>query len=480
MRIRTLAITVLAGAVAACATAITRDTLIHIPDHTARRTASDLVRGTESEAARIPADQEFTIVAEVIRRFYRPMMQQARWIDPKPLANERTRQADSLVQPDHDWAQGIAQTAAVARVCPLTEANQRCRGLAGGVLRFSTPYAVGNVTDGRADSALVFARYTPTGAGPQSEMEFFLARTEGRWWVVSKRSLPGIVASAPPRRVITDPQEAVDSLLAADRAYSAAGRALDVSTALANSFVSNVVLQGTAALIRGRDSASKSMEANPDNARSRITWTPVRGGVSSDLQHGFTVGYTTLTRPDGSTQPGKYVAYWMRGASGWRIAAYKRVPRAAGDVSLSIMPPSLPTKGLPRGDEASVQRWADELSLAEHQFSRDATPMGLGPAFAKWGAEDAVNTGGARSAEFVRGPQAIAKSVSEGWTPGSSITWAPEQVMVSMTGDLGITFGTIKVTTPAGADRAESTREFPFFTIWKRAWPTDPWRYIAE
>ncbi|MGH7680194.1 MAG: hypothetical protein ACRENU_17115 [Gemmatimonadaceae bacterium] len=478
MRIRLLAGASLVGAVA-CATAVTRDTLIPIPDHTARRTTSELVRGTEREASRIPAAEEYTIVAEVLRRFYRPMMQQARWIDPKPLAHERTRQADSLVQADYEWAHGIVQAAAVARVCALTEANERCRGLPGGVLRFSSPYAVGAMTSGRADSALVYARYTPRGPGPQSEMEFFLTRVEGRWWVTSKRTLPEIVASAPPKYVITDAQEAVDSLLAADRAFSAAGKSLDVSASLVNTFVSNVVLQGQGRLVRGRDSASSAMAAAPDNA-GRLTWTPVRGGVSSDLQHGFTFGYTTLTRPDGTTQPGKYVAYWMRGAYGWRIAAYKRVPRAAGDVSLSVMPASLPTKGLPRGDEASVQRWADELSLAEHAFSRDATPMGLGPAFAKWGAQDAVNTGGARSAEFVRGPEAIAKSVSEGWTPGSSITWAPEQVMVSMTGDLGITFGTIKVTTPAGADRAETTREFPFFTIWKRAWPTDPWRYVAE
>jgi hypothetical protein len=479
MRTRLLVAVAIAGA-AACSTAITRDTLIPIPDHSARRTTSALVRGTEREAARIAPADEYPIVAEVVRRFFRPMMQQARWIDPKPLAHERTRQADSLVQPDYEWATGIVQAASVARVCPLTEANQRCRGLPGGVLRFSQPYAVGTIADGRADSALVYARYTPTAAGPQSELEFLLARIEGRWWVVSKRSLPEIVASAPPRREITDPQEAVDSLLAADRAYSVAGKSLDVSTALVNSFVSNVVLQGQGGLVRGRDSASRAMEAVPGNAGSRLTWTPIRGGVSSDLQHGFTVGYTTLTRPDGTTQPGKYVAYWVRGEGGWRIAAYKRVPRASGDVSIALLPASLPTKGLPRGDESAVQRWADELSLAEHAFSRDATPMGLGPAFAKWGAEDAVNTGGGRSAEFVRGPQAIAKSVSEGWTPGSSITWAPEQVLVSTTGDLGITFGTIKVTTPAGADRAESTREFPFFTIWKRAWPTDPWRYVAE
>jgi hypothetical protein len=222
------------------------------------------------------------------------------------------------------------------------------------------------------------------------------------------------------------------------------------------------------------------MEANPDNAGSRIRWTPIRGGVSSDLKHGFTFGYTTVTRPDGTAQPGKYVAYWVHGESGWRVAAYKRVMRPAGEVSLGLLPPSLPTKGLPVGDEATVQRYADELSRAEHAFSRDAGPMGLGAAFEKWGAPDAVNTGGGASAAFVRGNVEIGRHVGAGLTPGAEITWAPEQVIVSATGDLGVSIGTIRVSTPASADRPAATRTVPFFTVWKRAWPTDPWRYVAE
>jgi hypothetical protein len=188
----------------------------------------------------------------------------------------------------------------------------------------------------------------------------------------------------------------------------------------------------------------------------------------------------TVTRPDGSSQPAKYVAYWVRAESGWRVAAYKRVPRAPGEASLALLSPSLAVRALPRGDSATVQRYADELSLAEHAFSRDAKPLGLGPAFEKWGAADAVNTGGATATEFVRGPQAIAKSVSAGITPGMEINWAPEQVIVSSTGDLGVSIGTIHITAPATAGNALATRDVPFFTIWKRAWPTDPWRYVAE
>ena len=122
--------------------------------------------------------------------------------------------------------------------------------------------------------------------------------------------------------------------------------------------------------------------------------------VSSDGEHGFTIGYLTVTRPDGSVLPAKYVAYWVRGDAGWRVAAYKRVPRALATYRFRCSPLAA-KRALPRGDATAVQRYADELSLAEHAFSRDAAPMGLGPAFEKWGAPDAVNTGGQNAAEFV-------------------------------------------------------------------------------
>jgi hypothetical protein len=145
-----------------------------------------------------------------------------------------------------------------------------------------------------------------------------------------------------------------------------------------------------------------------------------------------------------------------------------------------MLPASVPTPGLPRGDSATTRRYAEELRSAEIAFSNDAAPMGLGPAFHKWGAADAVNTGGSAHVHFVRGPDAIAKSVGAGVSSNTVISWAPTDVIVASTGDLGVTIGTIRVTSPATPDKAAETREVPFFTIWKRASPSDVWRYVAE
>jgi hypothetical protein len=168
------------------------------------------------------------------------------------------------------------------------------------------------------------------------------------------------------------------------------------------------MMQAPGGFVRGRDAAIAALAANADNARSKVTWTPIGGGTSSGGTDGFTYGYMTTTRPDGTTQPGKYVAYWVRQALGWRIAVYRRVPRPAGDVALTPHALSVATRALPVGDSATVQRYADELSLTEHSFSREAQSLGLGAAFARFGAPAAVNVG--NGAEFVRGPEAIGRS----------------------------------------------------------------------
>src|SRR5687768_17182262 len=130
MVLRCLALSCLSLVVACAGTAVTRDVLRPIPEHAPRAVATD-VRGTAREAARVPLDQQYAILAEVVRRFYRPMMQQARWIDPRPLAHQRTSEADSLVKENPDWALAIVEAANIRRVCPLNEANSQCRGMNG-------------------------------------------------------------------------------------------------------------------------------------------------------------------------------------------------------------------------------------------------------------------------------------------------------------------------------------------------------------
>lgn len=110
-------------------------------------------------------------------------------------------------------------------------------------------------------------------------------------------------------RAMGSPQAAVDSLLSVDRAYAAAAADTNVVSALSSMMASGVVMPAPGGqFIRGRDSVTQALNANPANLISRLQWTPVRGGVSADGEHGFTMGFMDMVGADSIVIPMKYLA----------------------------------------------------------------------------------------------------------------------------------------------------------------------------
>ncbi len=289
--------------------------------------------------------------------------------------------------------------------------------------------------------------------------------------------LATLAIAALPLAAQPSPQSVANELLAADRAFATAAATTDLIGALDASFADDVAMplpQGKWA--RGRDAALEALRANPGNAGATIDWTPVRAGISADGLHGFTFGLMTVRHGEGAPQGGKYLAYWVKGATGWRVAAYKRTPRAEGDVERTTMQPLLPVALVaPIADNATLQRHRMSLIAAERAFSDLANSIGLGNAFARSGARDAMNLGGG-SADFVHGNETIAHFVSSGRSMDAKpFTWGADDALVASSGDLGVTFGQIHQNgAPADAP------SFAFFTIWRRESPTAPWKYVAE
>lgn len=275
------------------------------------------------------------------------------------------------------------------------------------------------------------------------------------------------------------PEAAVNGLLEADRNFSRAAARKPAIDALAAMYADDVMVPVPGdGFARGKAKAIEAMKLNADNLTSRLEWAPIRGGISADGTQGFTFGFMTQTKADGSRVPLKYLAYWVKGPDGWRVAAYRRRPRPEGAVSTDMLPPSLPRRLEPRStDAAQIQKHEASLAAAEKQFSDEAQKIGLGAAFAKHGREDAVNMGGPKAVGFVHGAEAIGRVVGEGSpTDRSDVEWSADQVLVASSGDLGITFGMIRFHKPEEGRPAA----VPFFTIWRRDDPSRPWRYIAE
>src|SRR4051794_6828132 len=95
-------------------------------------------------------------------------------------------------------------------------------------------------------------------------------------------------------------QADVDSLLAADRAFSAAAaHAPSAADGLAAMFDADIVApfagQG---LLVGRDAVVAAFRGAPDFGDPGISWAPVRGGISADGSQGFTFGFLTMSGGD--------------------------------------------------------------------------------------------------------------------------------------------------------------------------------------
>ncbi len=286
--------------------------------------------------------------------------------------------------------------------------------------------------------------------------------------IAACHSAPGAAAGS------TSPASAVAALIATDQRFSEAARSVDVVTGLTAMMADDVIVPlPPGRWVEGVADVRAALAEVPENRTARAEWVPVRAGISADGLHGFTYGYMTIRRADGTTAPLKYLAYWIKGAEGWRVAVYRRGRRPEGTVSLAMMPPAVPDRATSVTRE-SADDIAASLRAAEKAFSDDAQVIGIGKAFAKYGSADAMNMGGPDDTAFVIGAARIGAGIDGPEpTPGSPVNWSSDRVIVAASGDLGVSLGRIRV----NADTTSAGR--PFFTIWRRT-PGKPWLYIAE
>lgn len=276
------------------------------------------------------------------------------------------------------------------------------------------------------------------------------------------------------------PERATQDLLNADREWSRRAASVPFAVALSAMFADGVMMPLRSEILTGRTAVMTALATSPDTA-ARLRWTPVRAGLAADAHHGFTVGFLVATRPDGTQSYYKYLAYWVRESSGWRVAAWRRRPMNTVAIDSTILSPLVPEQlVLPSNNAAEIAGHRRGLMAVEGEFSNEANRIGVGAAFAQFGASDAVNVGPPTAGAFIVGAEAIARSVA-GTQPlnaPSPIVWGADTALVASSGDLGITFGVIRAKNPPAGTPPNAGAAF--FTIWRKASRAAPWRYVAE
>jgi len=124
----------------------------------------------------------------------------------------------------------------------------------------------------------------------------------------------------------------------------------------------------------------------------------------------------------------------------------------------------------------SVEAWKKEILDTEKAFAELAHTDGIQVAFMTFAADEAVLK---RNEELIKGKLEI-----EGWFAKSKadssvkLSWAPDFVDVSASGDLGYTFGNFKVQSTDSLGNVQESHGI-FHTVWKRQLDGS-WKYVWD
>lgn len=259
-------------------------------------------------------------------------------------------------------------------------------------------------------------------------------------------------------------------------------RGLTAEAALDALFANQVMmpLRRTGGFAKTKSEAVQALVSGPFATSQSLGWQPVRVGVSADGTRGFSAGYQTIKKSDGQLARGKYLAYWKSAGGVWNVYAYRVIPAPNETPPTARWPDWVaPDKSVLAGDRSKHEA---TLRDAEQAFSDRAQVIGLGPAFAEFGQDDSLNLGGPADIGIVKGSKAIGELVGAGEpAEGSSVHWAADAAVdAANSGDLGVTFGFIRIHPGPDGDTSKVPPPIPFFTVWARADAAQGWRYIAE
>lgn len=120
----------------------------------------------------------------------------------------------------------------------------------------------------------------------------------------------------------------------------------------------------------------------------------------------------------------------------------------------------------------SVDTWKEEIRQAEEDFAKMAKDKGIHDAFLSFAANDAVLQRG----ELIIGIKNIDKHLEK--STSKNLSWSPDFVDVSATGDLGYTYGkyVFKYTDSIGNPLEDKGI---FHTVWKRQ-ADGKWKFVWD
>jgi len=128
-------------------------------------------------------------------------------------------------------------------------------------------------------------------------------------------------------------------------------------------------------------------------------------------------------------------------------------------------------------DNASLEQWKHEVRDVERDFALMAETRGIAEAFIHYAAEDAVVM---RNDRLIMGRQKLEEYFGQSTTqiPDEKLSWKPDFVDVSASGDLAYTYGQYTYSYTDSTGNPVEHRGV-FHTVWKRQ-SDGSWRFVWD
>ena len=127
-------------------------------------------------------------------------------------------------------------------------------------------------------------------------------------------------------------------------------------------------------------------------------------------------------------------------------------------------------------EKHDLDKWKKEIVDTEHAFAEMTKAEGIPKAFLSFAADDVVLL---RNNSLIKGKDDLKASYEKSLTSRAiSLTWAPDFVDVSSSGDLGYTYGKYVYTSTDSLGNSTSN-EGIFHTVWKRQ-RDGSWKFVWD
>jgi ketosteroid isomerase-like protein len=211
----------------------------------------------------------------------------------------------------------------------------------------------------------------------------------------------------------------------------------------------------------------------PAPARSLLTWQPIFAAVSRAGDLGYTTGPWQFKKDIKDAKPvafGNFMTVWKKQADGsWKFALDLGVSNPEPKTPATMWQP--PESNQSSGHFKRVNRESERAALmnVDREFSQASAQQGARPAFLLVAASD-VRLFRNDKFPFV-GKMAAADSLM---TATSEWTWRPSFADVSISGDLGYSYGIYELRDQGGtvSERGNYAR------VWKKV--NDAWKLVID